>query len=28
MLEVIYELRWTSETDGRYFLQIKGGRGL
>jgi hypothetical protein len=25
---VIYELRWTSETDGRYFLQIKGGRGL
>jgi hypothetical protein len=28
MLEVIYELRRASETDGRYFLQIKGGRGL
>jgi hypothetical protein len=28
MLEAIYELRWTSETDNRYWLQIKGGRFL
>jgi hypothetical protein len=28
MLEFIYELRWTSETDGRYWLQMKGRRYL
>jgi hypothetical protein len=26
MLVVVFELRWTSETDGRYWLQIRGGR--
>ena len=28
LAEVIYELRWTSESEGRYWLQIKGGRML
>jgi hypothetical protein len=25
MAEVVYELRWTSETDNRFWLQIKAG---
>ena len=28
MYEFIYELRWTSETDNRFWLQVKGGRAL
>ena len=28
MIEVVYELRWTSQTEGRFWLQIKGARYL
>ena len=28
MAEVIFEMRWTSETDERYLMQIKGARYL
>jgi hypothetical protein len=28
MVEFVYELRWTSETDNRFWLQVKGGRYL
>jgi hypothetical protein len=28
MAEYVYELRWTSETDNRFWLQMKGSRYL
>jgi hypothetical protein len=28
MAEIIYEIRWASETEGRFWLQVKGGRSL
>jgi hypothetical protein len=28
LAEAVYELRWTSEAEGRFWLQIQGGRIL
>jgi hypothetical protein len=28
LAELIYEVRWTSASEGRFYLQIKGGRFL
>ena len=28
LLEIVYELRWTSASEGRFWLQTKGGRVL